>query len=83
MPKNCLNDKKGRTTMEMLNQKNLSSLVFSESRLNKELKNIKWNRPLAKVNLRASNSVFLQLNSFLNQIVFVYSYSVLLISENA
>ena len=29
--------------MEMLNQKNLSSLVFSESRLNKELKNIKWN----------------------------------------
>lgn len=43
MPKNCLNDKKGRTTMEMLNQKNLSSLVFSESRLNKELKNIKWN----------------------------------------
>ena len=40
-------------------------------------------RPLAKVNLRASNSVFLQLNSFLNQIVFVYSYSVLLISENA
>ena len=40
-------------------------------------------RPLAKVNLRASNSVFLQLNSFLNQIVFVYSYSILLISENA
>ncbi len=40
-------------------------------------------RPLAKVNLRASNSVFLQLNSFLNQIVSVYSYSVLLISENA
>ena len=40
-------------------------------------------RPLAKVNLRASNSVSLQLNSFLNQIVSVYSYSVLLISENA
>ena len=40
-------------------------------------------RPLAKVNLRASNSAFLQLNSFLNQIVYVYSYSVLLISENA
>ena len=40
-------------------------------------------RSLAKVNLRASNSAFLQLNSFLNQIVSVYSYSVLLISENA
>ena len=39
-------------------------------------------RPLAKVNLRASNSPFQQLNSFLDQSVSVYFYSVLLISEN-
>ena len=39
-------------------------------------------RSLAKVNLRASNSPFQQLNSFLDQIVSVYFYSVLLISEN-
>jgi len=41
-----------------------------------------YNRSLAKVNLRASNSPFQQLNSFLDQIVSVYFYSVLLISEN-
>ena len=40
------------------------------------------NRSLAKVNLRASNSPFQQLNSFLDQSVSVYFYSVLLISEN-
>ena len=40
------------------------------------------NRSLAKVNLRASNSPFQQLNSFLDQIVSVCFYSVLLISEN-
>src|SRR5690606_35511532 len=39
-------------------------------------------RSLAKVNLRASNSPFQQLNSFLDQSVSVYFYSVLLISEN-
>ena len=39
-------------------------------------------RSLAKVNLRASSSPFQQLNSFLDQIVSVYFYSVLLISEN-
>ncbi|WP_212749345.1 hypothetical protein [Acinetobacter sp. CIP-A165] len=47
----------------------------------KSLKNT-LNRSLAKVNLRASNSPFQQLNSFLDQIVSVYFYSVLLISEN-
>ena len=41
-----------------------------------------YNRSLAKVNLRASNSPFQQLNSFLDQSVSVYFYSVLLISEN-
>ena len=40
------------------------------------------NRSLAKVNSRASNSPFQQLNSFLDQIVSVYFYTVLLISEN-
>ena len=40
------------------------------------------NRSLAKVNSRASNSPFQQLNSFLDQIVSVYFYSVLSISEN-
>ncbi len=44
--------------------------------------NKKLIRPLAKVNLRASNSPFQQLNSFLDQSVSVYFYSVLLISEN-
>ena len=39
-------------------------------------------RSLAKVNSRASNSPFQQLNSFLDQIVSVYFYSVLSISEN-
>ena len=39
-------------------------------------------RSLAKVNSRASNSPFQQLNSFLDQIVSVYFYTVLLISEN-
>ena len=43
---------------------------------------IEYSRSLAKVNLRASNSPFQQLNSFLDQIVSVYFYSVLLISEN-
>ena len=45
-------------------------------------KSIAYNRSLAKVNLRASNSPFQQLNSFLDQSVSVYFYSVLLISEN-
>ena len=43
---------------------------------------ILYTRSLAKVNLRASNSPFQQLNSFLDQIVSVCFYSVLLISEN-
>ncbi len=41
-----------------------------------------YSRSLAKVNSRASNSPFQQLNSFLDQIVSVYFYSVLSISEN-
>ena len=56
------------------------SLVYKELFVDRILDDS--NRSLAKVNLRASNSPFQQLNSFLDQIVSVCFYSVLLISEN-
>ena len=62
-----------------MNVNNTSEVAQKSNFLNQILS---LNRPLAKVNLRASNSPFQQLNSFLDQSVSVYFYSVLLISEN-
>ncbi|MGX9939850.1 hypothetical protein ACVHNT_08640 [Acinetobacter pseudolwoffii] len=73
--------------LEHLSNQICNYLIYKPDRnesikiLNKKFISI-FNRSLAKVNLRASNSPFQQLNSFLDQSVSVYFYSVLLISEN-
>lgn len=61
----------------------LNALISKNKKPEKILIGYKaYSRSLAKVNSRASNSPFQQLNSFLDQIVSVYFYTVLLISEN-
>lgn len=66
----------------MILLRSYNALNQTEALKNKNIELFKNIRSLAKVNLRASNSPFQQLDSFLDQIVSVYFYSVLLISEN-